>query len=436
MFTYATLHIEAICLAVILFVTVITYLVVKFKNIGFIFSTLIYVLGYFVLYNIISCSIVEYITYFALPSLVLSLLTISIFEKKEKGKSKDNPFRIEFLDESKKKFYWEDINTGVAISGASGAGKTASVIYFLLKHYAKHSFAGIIYDYKFYELTEIAYPLFKKQNIKVNIFSPADVNRSIRINPIAPQRMNNESSINSLVSTFVMNLSQSDASSEASKFFKDGCESLIAGVIWRLKKDYPEKCNLPFLTAFLLAADNHHEKFKSPEGITLTEPFKKLVDWICKDPRAELAASVFLTGLSNSRQTGSLYSTLAAALRKIASPEIFYLLGADEVPLDLNADDNRSVISIVNDPSETEEAISPILATVVDACLSQMSKRGRKPSFVLLDEAPTIKIMNLAKRIATLRSYGFSFVYCLQDMVQAVAQWDGKKYVARSILAQ
>lgn len=371
---------------------------------------------------------------FSVISLVLTFILLIVWDCKKDAKKKlRKEFRVELLLNTGKKLYIDDVNRGVAIFGSSGAGKTESVILQLLKHFSKNGFVGVINDYKDYELTEIAYPLFEEQGINFKIFAIHDVNRSVRINPIEPKLIKTEADVNSLVSSLILNLFQDEAGGNE-KFFRDGSESLIAGVIWRLKKDFPDKCNLPFLIAFLLSAENHHQKLPLPDGTILVKPFQKLVDFICQDHRAEIAASVFLTGVSSERQTAALYSTLAAGLRKLASPEIFYLLEKNEMNLDLNAEGNRTVLSFINQPGKKENIIAPVNAMLIEACFGQMSERGRKPAFVLLDEAPTIKIMGLGRKIATLRSYGMSFVYCMQDKVQGITQWEGKEYKVKEIL--
>ena len=61
----------------------------------------------------------------------------------------------------------ENIKRGASVIGAAGSGKTESVIYNFLKHFSEHQFYGILDDYKDFELTEIAYPLFKEKKSKI-----------------------------------------------------------------------------------------------------------------------------------------------------------------------------------------------------------------------------------------------------------------------------
>ena len=353
---------------------------------------------------------------------------------KSRASKTSNIMRVEMMDDRKKKHYIDDLNRGVAIFGSSGAGKSASVIYFLMKHLSKNKFSGIINDYKDYELSEIAYPLFLENGVDFKVFALHDVNRSVRINVIDPGYIESMSDVTGIVAALMLNLSQENESGGTSKFFREGAESLLCGVIWRLKKEYPQYCNLPFVIALLLSTEGLHDTVYVPGVGEQPVPFGRLSRFLKQDKEAEIASSVFLTGVCNERQTAALYSTLASSLRKLASPEIFYLLGDNDINLDLNSDNSRAVLSFINKPGALENVISPINAMIIEGCFTAMSNRGRKPSFVLLDEAPTIKIMGLGRRIATLRSYGVSFIYCMQDKIQGMAQWNGKDYMTKEIL--
>lgn len=420
-------------------ITTGTFLIAKFYNyLGIVAGIGLVILSYAYFNHFHDTFfLLNFITFICLPAFLLLFILLVLFDKNKDEKNffnKDRRFVAEIISDKKKIYHISDVNRGIAVFGSSGSGKTAGPIFFLLQHYAKYKFTGIIHDYKDFELTEIAYPLFEREGINFKVFCPHDVNRSVRINPIAPELIDSETTLNGIIKAFVLNLAQTETDSDAGKFFRDGVESLLAGVIWRLRKDYPDKCNLPFVIAFLLSPENHHEHVKGPDGIILTKPFQKLIDFLCQDKRASLLASVFLTGLSNEREIGSLYSTLAANLRQIATPELFYLLGDNEISLDLNSETNRTVLSFVNKPGSLENIIAPVNAMLIESCFAQMSEHGREPSFAVIDEAPTIKMMELGRRIATLRSYGLSFVYCLQDKVSALSQFYGKEYKIKEIL--
>src|SRR5699024_8299925 len=69
------------------------------------------------------------------------------------------------------KLQLNNIKRGVSIIGSAGSGKTECVVYQFLKHFRKKNFCGVIHDYKDFELTEIAFSLFKDQAIPFKIVS-------------------------------------------------------------------------------------------------------------------------------------------------------------------------------------------------------------------------------------------------------------------------
>lgn len=382
----------------------------------------------------------DYIGSVFIPSMFFLILFNCILglskndKKPDKKVNTDSLMCVEFRTSDNKKVYIPDVNRGVSIFGSSGAGKSAGPFYQLFQHFAKHKFAGVINDYKDFELTKVAYPLFEG-HIDFHVFSIHDPNRSIRVNVLDEQYCPTLAELRGVVKTFVLNLNQSASDSGAEQFFRKVAESLLTAIALRLRKSYPEYCNLPFIVAFLLNTETHHEVEKQPNGTYLTKPYQKLVKFICEDREAEMIAAPFIGGLSNERQSASAFSTLASVLSELASKEIFYLLGATEVDLAINKEGSRAVISFVNKPGPLKEVISPINAMLIESVFGAISEHGRKPTFIALDEAPTIKMMNLSERIATLRSYGVCFIYGLQDKIQAVSQWGGKEYKAKEIFA-
>jgi hypothetical protein len=47
-----------------------------------------------------------------------------------------------------------------------------------------------------------------------------------------------------------------------------------------------------------------------------------------------------------------------------------------------------------------------------------MSVRNSESSFLLMEEAPTIRLLNMHRISATLRSYDISTIYVMQDKTQ------------------
>jgi len=343
-------------------------------------------------------SIPHIILYFIIPLLVLCIV-FYVFLHKEQSKVSDRKYQVRFKVKSGK-FQIENIKRGASVIGSAGSGKTESVVFNFLHHFSTYSFSGVIHDYKSFELTEMAFPLFNTLDIPFYIISFDTIYN--RVNPIAPRYMENEESVNEVSRVLIENLLEQKESGSigTSKFFNDAAEGLIGGLIWKLKTSYPHYCTLPHLIAIYQLLDTD-----------------SLIVFLKSNTTSRAMADAFISGAASDRQTAGVKSTLANAFKKISSQRIFMALSADEIPLNINYQEEPSVISVVNNP-KYETAYSPIIATIVHTIIKQMSVRNANPSFLMMEEAPTIRLLNMHRIPATLRSYNIATIYVMQDKIQ------------------
>lgn len=368
------------------------------------------------------------VLYLFLPSLVVSgLIYAWSYEKPV------NPiWDIEFMTKQGKKVV-RGVARGAAIFGSAGSGKTVLIYTIYLIHFARAKFAGVIYDFKNGELTELALPLFKERLKIIALHNPEI---SVGCNPIHPNYISGEKDINQIVKVILDNLINSGAKGD--DFFKDSASSLLAGVMMKFWLDHKEYCTLPHIIAFILAVDFSIKEENSHNlGEEATQQFAKLKDFLTSNKRVAIQGSTFILGLASAKQTASVVSTLANALRKIAFPEAFYVLSRNDIDFNINDEKVDLVLSVMNEPKSVE-FLSPINACIIHTITKQMMNRGRKHSFILLDEAPTIKLLNMAQIPATMRSFGVATIYCAQDIVQGVVQYgrDGFKEIVANLSTQ
>jgi len=379
----------------------LSYIVIRKIHYGF-FIMLICItgLGYY-LYNQLELQFfLKTILYGILPFAFINLI-LYVFFSKEKIKNNPNE-KYKFTIQTKgHKLILENIRRGVSVIGSAGSGKTESVVYNFLEHFAKHSFCGVLHDYKNFEITEMAYPIFEKEATKFYIVSFDPIYH--KVNPIAPKYIPDEESVHEISRVLMENLlelKESGSTGGASRFFNDAVEGLIGGMIWRLKTDYQDYCTLPHLIALYQHLST-----------------KALVNFLSTNLTSKAMADAFISGIDSDRQTAGVKSTLANAFKKISTQKIFMTLSADEVPLDINNPENPAIISIVNNPKK-EASLSPVIATILHTITKQMSERSQRPSFVLMEEASTIRLLNMHRIPATLRAYDIVTVYVLQDKIQ------------------
>ena len=377
-------------------------------------STLFYVIfrvsRYAFLLNIVL--LLTVIFYFSEGSKLISILLYSVcplllintglyvfLHKTVSSKNVNTKYQVNFAT-TKGNFKLDNIKRGASIIGSAGSGKTESVVYGFLKHFQKEAFCGIIHDYKDFELTEMAYPLFKDGDIPFKVISFDKIIH--KVNPIAPRYLENEESVNEVSRVLIENLleQRESGTTGTTKFFNDASEGLIGGLIWKLKTDYPKYCTLPHLIAIYQLLDTD-----------------SIIQFLETNTTSRAMADAFISGKDSDRQTAGVKSTLANALKKISTQRIFMVLSADEVPLNINSEDNSAIISIVNNP-KFETSYSPVIATIIHTITKQMSVRNSKPSFLLMEEAPTIRLLNMHRIPATLRSYDIATIYVMQDKIQ------------------
>ncbi|WP_052699091.1 type IV secretory system conjugative DNA transfer family protein [Flagellimonas lutaonensis] len=336
--------------------------------------------------------------YIVVPVLSVAILLYTFYNGEPTEKI-DKRYQVKFLTKSGT-FKIDNVKRGASVIGSAGSGKTESVVYGFLKHFRENGFCGVIHDYKDFELTEMAYPLFADSDIPMRVIS---FDRIIhRVNPIASRYLENEESVNEVSRVLIENLSEQRESGTTgtTKFFNDAAEGLIGGLIWKLKTDYTQFCTLPHLIAIYQMLDTD-----------------SLVQFLETNTTSRAMADAFISGKDSERQTAGVKSTLANALKRISTQRIFMALSADEVPLNINSTENPAVISVVNNP-KFETSYSPVIATIIHTITKQMSVRNSQPSFLLMEEAPTIRLLNMHRIPATLRSYDIATIYVMQDKIQ------------------
>ncbi|HFA49339.1 MAG TPA: type IV secretory system conjugative DNA transfer family protein [Bacteroidetes bacterium] len=371
----------------------------RFFRHGFWLNLLLLAVMAVFIYGFIPEKVTGFLLYWGLPLQGINTVFFALLDtsKKHSNISKKYTLKLQVKNGSLR---LENIRRGVSIIGSAGSGKTESVVYNFLRHFRGYQFCGVIHDYKHFEITEMAYPLFNSAKLPFYIISFDTIYH--RVNPIAPKYMVDEESVNEVSRVLLENLleQRENTPTGSTKFFNDAVEGLLGGLIWKLKTSHPKYCTLPHLIATFLYLDADN-----------------LVRFISSDYTSKSMANAFISGKDSERQTAAVLSTLANALKKISTQRIFMALSADEVPLDINHPNNPAVVSIVNNP-KFEAAYSPVIATILHTITKQMSVRGQRHSFLMMEEAPTIRLFNMHRIPATLRSYDIATVYVLQDKIQ------------------
>ncbi|HBC04264.1 MAG TPA: mobilization protein, partial [Aequorivita sp.] len=276
-------------LSIIGLASTIFYAMFRVSKYAFLLNIMI--LAFFLFYTSEGNELISILLYLVCPLMLINTGLYVFLHKTENAQNGNAKYQVSFST-TKGNFKLDNIKRGASIIGSAGSGKTESVVYGFLKHFRRERFCGIIHDYKDFELTEMAYPLFKDSDIPFKVISFDKIIH--RVNPIAPRYLENEESVNEVSRVLIENLleQRESGTTGTTKFFNDAAEGLIGGLIWKLKTDYPNYCTLPHLIAIYQMLDTD-----------------SLIQFLETNTTSRAMADAFISGKDSDRQTAGVKST-------------------------------------------------------------------------------------------------------------------------------
>jgi GTPase SAR1 family protein len=296
-------------------------------------------------------------------------------------------------------------NQGILVVGSAGSGKTASVGIPILFSAVKNKFTGIVYSYKKFDLADVvttAYNIYPEtaDEVALKIINFTNMHKTHRINPIHPDYIFNENFIDEYVSCIVKNLNKEWIKKQ--DFFATSAMLLLKAVITFLNNRHPDFCTIPHAFSII----NHLGA-------------SEIVELLSKDPKSKVISSSLAEGVNAGAgdQTAGVIASIKNVTIKLDNENVFWVLSGNDINLNLNEPDKKTMLVLVNDP-QTEETITPLISLVVTVARKLMNVPGREPSIFALDEAPTLFIPNFDTLPATGRSNKISVLYMCQDLSQ------------------
>jgi hypothetical protein len=303
---------------------------------------------------------------------------------------------------------------GTMVIGTPGSGKSFSVVLPFIRQHLDKGFTLCVYDFKYPDLSEVAYNHFLKAKRKGVLPDTAafytinfdDIQKSYRCNPLAPELM--ESPIDAFESsrTVLYNLNREWIRKQG-EFFSESAVSFFAAVIWFLKKyRNGEFCTLPHAIELLqLDYDDLFEVLaQEKDVVNIINPFINA---------HKRGASEQLEG-----QLGSL----KIAISKIISKEIYWICSGNDFSLDINNPEQPKVVCLANNPLRIE-MYGAVLSLFITRMLKVMNRKNQRKSSLIFDELPTIYFRGLDTLIATARSNRISTLLGIQTIDQLIRDY-------------
>ena len=150
-----------------------------------------------------------------------------------------------------------NVYRSTAVIGLPGSGKSYAVLNNYIKQHIEKGFSMLVYDYKFDDLTRIAYNHLLRHldkyavKPKFCIINFDDPRRSNRCNPIDARFMDDISDAYESAYVTLLNLNKTWVDKQGD-FFTDSAVILLAAIIWYLKiYDSGRYCTFPHAIEFL-----------------------------------------------------------------------------------------------------------------------------------------------------------------------------------------
>ena len=293
------------------------------------------------------------------------------------------------------------------VLGTPGSGKSYAVVNNYIKQMISKGFSVYIYDYKFDDLSTIAYNtlLHNMDKYKVKphfyVINFDDPHRSHRCNPINPEFMTDISDAYEASYTIMLNLNKTWIEKQGD-FFVESPIILLAAIIWYLKI-YKNGIYCSFPHAVEL----------------LNKPYSDLFTILTSYPELENYLSPFMDAWKGGAQD-QLQGQIASAkipLTRMISPQLYWVMTGNDFSLDINNPKEPKILCVGNNP-DRQNIYSAALGLYNSRIVKLINKKGQLKSTVIIDELPTIYFRGLDNLIATARSNKVAVCLGFQDFSQ------------------
>ena len=302
------------------------------------------------------------------------------------------------------------------VLGTPGSGKSYAIVNNYIKQQIEKGFAMYIYDYKFPDLSEIAYNHLlnhldtyqvKPQFYVINFDDPR---KSHRCNPINPSFMTDISDAYESAYTIMLNLNRSWIQKQGD-FFVESPIILLAAIIWFLKIYEDGKyCTFPHAIEFL------------------NRPYAQIFPILTAYDELANYLSPFMDAWEGGAQD-QLQGQIASAkipLSRMISPALYWVMTGDDFSLDINNPNEPKVLVVGNNP-DRQNIYSAALGLYNSRIVKLINKKKQLKSSVIIDELPTIYFRGLDNLIATARSNKVAVCLGFQDFSQLTRDYGDKE---------
>ena len=302
------------------------------------------------------------------------------------------------------------------VLGTPGSGKSFAVVNNYIKQQIEKGYSMYIYDFKFPDLSTIAYNhMMNHQNgYKVKpqfyVINFDDPRRSHRCNPIHPDFMSDISDAYESAYTIMLNLNKTWVQKHGD-FFVESPIILFAAIIWYLRIYKNGKfCTFPHAIELL------------------NRRYEDVFPILTSYPELENYLSPFMDAWQGGamEQLAGQIASAKIPLSRMISPQLYWVMSASEFTLDINNPEEPKILCVGNNP-DRQNIYGAALGLYNSRIVKLINKKGQLKSSVIIDELPTIYFKGLDNLIATARSNKVAVCLGFQDFSQLIRDYGDKE---------
>ncbi|MBS1735168.1 MAG: YWFCY domain-containing protein, partial [Bacteroidetes bacterium] len=296
---------------------------------------------------------------------------------------------------------------GLLVMGSPGSGKSYFIIQHIIKQHIQKGFSMFVYDFKFDDLTKIAYNQYLKyrNSYKVKpdfyVINFDDLSRSHRCNPLDVSTIHDITDAAESSRTIMLGLNREWIKKQGD-FFVESPINFVTALIWFLcKYKNGRYCTLAHVIELAQVS------------------YDKLFSILRAEPQIEVLVNPFVSAYLNDakEQLEGQIASAKISLSKLSSERLYYILSGNDFSLDINNPEQPKIVCMGNNPQKTQ-TYGAVLSLYITAITRVMNKKNCNKSSLVFDEFPTIYFNGMDNLIATARSNKVATTLAVQDASQ------------------
>ncbi len=294
---------------------------------------------------------------------------------------------------------------GSLILGTPGSGKSYFAIRHFITQHLNKGFSMFIYDFKYDDLTKIAYNTLLNVRSGVDrkfyVINFEDLSNTHRCNPLDPVSMNDITDATEASRTIMLGLNREWIKKQGD-FFVESPINFVTAIIWFLRKYRDgELCTLPHVIELMQVE------------------YKYLFAILSREPEIEVLINPFISAWKNEAydQLEGQVASAKISMARLSSPSLYYVLSGNDFTLDLNNPNEPKVICMGNNPQK-QQVYGAVLSLYISRMIKLVNRKEQVKCSLIFDEFPTIYFNNIDSLIATARSNKVATTLAVQDYSQ------------------